>query len=174
MVTGIFVPSDGEAKLELQEFEKLSDYQVAVGGYIQPVEINALGVTVYVNEEGLVRRLPLNSRVTFLWWFHAPEARQRAMLVGNAVIIGPTDSNGDNTSVPPEVVDLLMDTRVYRVEVQVIGGADWHRNQTTYTDYWEALIWAMLLLERWALATDVRVVPVLDDNMLPLFRGDVP
>jgi hypothetical protein len=174
MVTGIFVPSDGEAKMHLEEFNSLADYQHAVGGYIQPVEIAVLGVTVYVNEEGLLRQLPLNSRVTFLWWFHAPEARQRAMLVGNAVIIGATDRNGDNTSVPPEVIELLMETRVYRVEVQVMGEAEWHRNQTTYTDYWEAVIWAMLLLERWALATDVRVVPVLDDNMLPLFRGDVP
>lgn len=32
----------------------------------------------------------------------------------------------------------------------------------------------MTLLERWALATDVRVVPGLDDNMLPLFNGDIP
>jgi hypothetical protein len=96
------------------------------------------------------------------------------MLVGNAVIIGATDRNGDNTSVPSEIIELLMETRVYRVEVQVMGETEWHRNQTTYTDYWEAVIWAMLLLERWALATDVRVVPVHDDNMLPLFRGDAP
>jgi len=30
----------------------------------------------------------------------------------------------------------------------------------------------MLLLERWVLATDVRVVPVLDQDMFPIFRED--
>lgn len=66
-----------------------------------------------------------------------------------------------------------METQVYRVEVQVIGETERHRIAAKYTDYWEAVIWAMLLLERWALATDVRVVPVLDQDMLPLFREDI-
>ena len=69
MVTDIFVPTDGESKMHLEEFNGLADYQHAVSGYIQPVEIAALGVTIYVNEEGPLRQLPLNSRVTFLWWF---------------------------------------------------------------------------------------------------------
>lgn len=50
------------------------------------------------------------------------------MLVGNALITGVTDRNGDNSSVPSEVGELLMETRVYHVEVQVMGETDWHRN----------------------------------------------
>ena len=129
---------DGEAKMHLEEFQSLADYQHAVGGYIQPAEIAAFGVTIYVHEEGLLRQFPLNSRVTFLWWFHTPEARQRAMLVGNAVIIEATERNGDNGSVQREVIELLMETRVYRVEVEVVGENDWRRNQTTYNDYSDA------------------------------------
>jgi phosphatidylserine decarboxylase len=30
----------------------------------------------------------------------------------------------------------------------------------SYTDYFEALVWAMVTLERWTHAEDVRVVPV--------------
>ena len=172
MVKGIVVPGDGGAPLELREFSEFGDYQQAVGGWIEAVAIPSLGVMVFVNEEGLLQHLPLNSRMTFLWWFHVPEVRQRAMLVGNAVIVGAPDEDGNTPDVPATVLSLLMETQVYRVEVQVIGETEWHRNAAKYTDYWEAVIWAMLLLERWALATDVRVVPVLDQDMLPIFRED--
>ncbi len=172
MTKGIVVPHDAEAALEVREFSDFGDYQKAVDGWIEAVDIPSLGVMVFVNEEGLLKHLPLNSRMTFLWWFHVPEARQRAMLVGNAVIVGAPDEEGNTTDVPEAVISLLMETQVYRVEVQVIGETEWHRNAAKYTDYWEAVIWAMLLLERWALATDVRVVPVLDQDVLPIFRED--
>lgn len=172
MTKGIVVPHDAEAALEVRELADFGDYQQAVGGWIEAVNIPSLGIMVFVNEEGLLQHLPLNSRMTFLWWFHVPEARQRAMLVGNAVIVGAPDEEGNTTDVPEAVISLLMETQVYRVEVQVIGETEWHRNAAKYTDYWEAVIWAMLLLERWALATNVRVVPVLDQDMLPIFRED--
>jgi len=95
------------------------------------------------------------------------------MLVGNAVIVGAPNADGNTADVPPAICALLMETQAYRVEVQVIGETEWHHNHAEYTDYWEAVIWAMLLLERWALATDVRVVPVIDQNMLPIFREDI-
>lgn len=94
------------------------------------------------------------------------------MLVGNSAIVGAPDDEGSTTDVPETVVSLLMETRVYRVEVQVIGETEWHRNATKYTDYWEAVIRAMLLLERWALATEAKVVPVLDHDVAPVFRED--
>lgn len=122
--------------------------------------------------KGLLQNLPLNSQMTFLWWFHVPEARQRAMLVGKAVIVGAPDEEGNTTDVPETVTSLLMETKVYTVEVQVIGETEWHPNAAKYSDFWEAVIWAMLLLERWAVATDVRVVPVIDQNILPIFRED--
>ncbi len=173
MTKGILVPHDMDKPLELREFSEFGDYQRAVGGWIESIDIPSLGIMVFVNEEGLLRHMPLNLRMTFLWWFHAPEARQRAMIVGNAVIVGTPDEDGNTTDVPESVISLLMETQVYRVEVQVIGETEWHRNAAKYTDYWEAVIWAMLLLERWALANDVRVVPVIDQNMLPIFREDI-
>lgn len=173
MVKGIVVPGDGEAPLELREFSELGDYQQVVGGWIEPVSIPLLGLRLYMNEEGLLQRLPLNFRATFLWWFHVPEARQRVMLVGDAVIVGAPDAEGNTTDVTPAIVSLLMETQAYRIEVRVIGEIRWHHSHAIYTDYWEAVIWAMLLLERWALATDVRVVPVIDQYMLPIFREDI-
>ncbi|GAA4353234.1 DUF3846 domain-containing protein [Microbacterium rhizosphaerae] len=151
--------------VELREFSSLEDYQAAVGGWIEPVDLLDLGTTVYINEEGLLRQLPFNSRATFLWWYHVPEARQRAMLAGDAVLVGLPDSNGDSTDLPGSVSETLAGSGTWRVEVRTVGDPKWYGNQATYVDYFEALVWAMLTLERWTAAEDVRVVPVLPDEL---------
>lgn len=164
MVTGIVIPADAEQPLELREFTKLEDYQAAVGGWIEAVDVHALGVTIYVNEEGLLRHLPFNSRASFLWWYHVPEARQKTMLVGDAVMVGLPDRCGDNTNLPGNLSHMLTGG-VWRVEVRTHGDPKWYGNQMQYTDYFEALVWAMVTLERWTAAEDVRVVPVGPDRI---------
>lgn len=67
MVRGIVIPADAEKPLEQRDFAQLEDYQAAVDGWIEAVDIHGLGVTVYVNEEGLLRHLPPNSRASCLW-----------------------------------------------------------------------------------------------------------
>lgn len=104
MVQGIVVPSDERAPVEVCEFRSLEDYQTAVGGWIEAVDIPSLGITIYVNEEGLLRQLPFNPRATFLWWYHQAEARQQTMLVGNALVVGLPDRSGESTDVPEAVV----------------------------------------------------------------------
>lgn len=102
MVQGIIVPADNTAPLRTAMLESLEDYQRAVGGWIEAVDIPDLGVTMYVNEEGLVRDLPFNRRATFLWRFHVPQARD-ARLVGDVSVVGLTDSEGENTKLPSEL-----------------------------------------------------------------------
>ena len=65
-----------------------------------------------------------------------------------------------------------VDMRKVRGDLRVIGETEWLRGQITYTDYWEAVIWAMVLFERWALATDVRGVPVSGETRLSSFKGE--
>jgi hypothetical protein len=158
MVNGLVVPSDASQPLEMRTFAKLEDYQAAVGGRIEPVDLPAFGVTIYVNEEGRLNELPFNSRASFLWWYFVPEARQSAMLLGDAVLVGMPDRRGNVTDLPEDVRVLLITPATYRVEVRTIGDPKWYSNQATFPDYWEAIIWAMVLLERWTLARDVRVV----------------
>lgn len=165
MVRALIIPAADHESITECEVNKLEDYQAVVGGWIEPVDIPVLGVTVHVNEEGLLRQLPFNPRATFLWWHFVPEARQTAMLVGPALITGLPDHNGDNTDVPSEVTGMLAQPGEWRVEVRTIGDPKWHRNQMTYSDYFEALVWAMVTLERWSAAEDVRVVPVLADEL---------
>ncbi len=82
------------------------------------------------------------------------------MLVGDAIIVGLSDDRGDNTDVPVPVRELLLRPATFRVEVRTIGDPKWYGNDARYDDYCEAIIWAMVLLERWSSAEDVRVVPV--------------
>lgn len=165
MVQGIVIPADTERPLEQREFARLEDYQAVVGGWIEAVDLHDLGVTVYVNEEGLLRQLPFNSRVSFLWWYHVPEARQKAMVVGDVVLVGLPDRNGDSTDLPREVRSRLLTPARYRVELQMAGSSEWSKDPATFPDYWEALVWGMVFLERIPKAVDVRVHPVEPDEI---------
>lgn len=165
MVQGIVIPAEAEKPLEQRDFARLEDYQAAVGGWIEAVDLHDLGVTVYVNEEGLLRQMPFNSRASFLWWYYVPAARQKSMLVGDAVLIGLPDRNGDSTDLPSDVRNRLLVTMRYRVEVRLSGMSVWHRDSASFPDYWEALIWAMVLLDRIDDAVDVRVLPVDSDEI---------
>ena len=182
MVRALRIPADQDDPITALEVHDLADYQAVVGGWIEPVDISALGVTVFVNEEGLLRHLPINPRATFLWWYFVPEARQKAMLVGPALVVGLPDAKGDSTDVPDTVVDLLTRQREYAVLVKVgddpawhtdsrgalasivlpltAGEPEWFLSAGRYEDYFTALVWAMVLLERWEGATDTNIVPV--------------
>lgn len=182
MVKGIYVPVDETELLEQREFATLDDYQAAVGGWIEAVDVPSLGITIYVNEEGLLRHLPFNPRASFLWWFHVPGAHQ-AMLVGNAVIVGLPDENGDSTDMPREVVDLLTVAREYAVAIQIGGASEssgsngklssillplthgdpsWCLSVARHEDYFSAAAWAVVFRERWTDAVNVRVVSAVE------------
>lgn len=182
MVKGIYVPIDESEPLELREFATFDDCQAAVDGWIEAVDVPSLGVTIYVNEEGLLRHLPFNPRASFLWWFHVPGAHQ-AMIVGNAVIVGLPDENGDSTDMPREVVDLLTVAREYAVAIQMGGTSDpggldsklssillplahgdpsWCISVTRHGDYFSAAAWAVVFRERWTDAVNVRVISALE------------
>lgn len=159
MITGIVIPHDTEAPLVEKQFDGLSDYQAAVGGYIEPVYIESSRLTIFANEEGKVYGLPENRRATCLWWLLSPEARGRDILAGNIVLIGSKRGRGTSTDIPPELIKLLMATSVYKIEVQTVNGDDsWYGNQVEFNNYFEAAIYGLNLLERWTAATDVRVI----------------
>lgn len=178
MVKGIYVPADDNKSLEVRELTKLEDYRAAVDGWIEAVDVPALGVTVYVNEEGLIRRLPFNPRASFLWWYHVPGAH-RAMLVGDVIVVGAPDENGDSTDVQDEIVDLLTVAREYAVAIRIGGSStlsesdgklssillplthgdpSWCLSLTRHENYFSAAAWAVVFRERWAEAVDVKVV----------------
>lgn len=147
MVRGIYIPSDVSAPLEARELTKLEDYQQAVDGSIEAVDVPDLGITIYVNEEGLLRHLDFNAKATFLWWHYVPTARQQAILVGNAVIVGIPDKNGNSTDVPEAASRLLMQHARYAVVLQLTDGSMLGMKHA-HDDFFETIMWASVIEER--------------------------
>ena len=73
------------------EVRDLTEYQRAVAGYIEPITLPT-GSVMYVNEEGRMRGLERN-----------PVAERLAgmrPIVGDVILTGPTNRNGDDTDIP--------------------------------------------------------------------------
>lgn len=158
MVKGLLIPADPELPIEIREFNKLEDYQAAVGGWIEAVDVLPLGITTYVNEEGLLINLPFNSRATFLWWYELPHIRHQVRLVGDAVIVGLPDGDGEMTDIPGTTFALLTKKEPYAVMTLVGDSPRWVSHPFPYDDFFEAVVWAMILSDR---VTDTREVRVM-------------
>lgn len=90
----VIVEANGTVrKAEIEN--SLGAFQAVVGGYIEG--IFKPDFTIYVNEEGLLMRLPQNERIGEVADYPYP-------LVGNALIVGPADSDGNDTDVPAHIV----------------------------------------------------------------------
>jgi len=97
--------------LEREGAITLSFLNQGVGGYLEAVSLRlvrevgpALVATMYVNEEGKLKRLPVNPIGTVL-------ARLAGGLhdtiVGDVVLVGPPDKHGEDTSLAGEWVELI-------------------------------------------------------------------
>ncbi|UOE25122.1 DUF3846 domain-containing protein [Agromyces soli] len=167
----------------MREFSGVDDYARSVDGYIEAVDVPDLGVTIYVNEIGLLRRLPFNSRASFLWWYYEPAARE-SLLVRDAVIVGWPDADGESTDVPEAVLRLLTEPIEHGIVVRLDSapGRDVHpmsrlaqivlpltagdpsllMSSARFASYFDALTWAVVLEQRWPEAEEVEVVPLVD------------
>ncbi|WP_229730368.1 DUF3846 domain-containing protein [Microbacterium sorbitolivorans] len=111
----------------------------AVGGLMEAIDLPKLGITMYVNESGFVERLPLNRRATWLLWQQVPSAWDRTYLVGDVALVGLTDDEGEDTSLPLVFEELVLGTHLLRVESRYEDNLSWWWNDETYDNYWEAL-----------------------------------
>lgn len=72
-----------------------------VGGYIEAVPLEN-GCTMYINEEGKLRGLPINYVANLLAHKLNSGLREYDYIVGNAVVCGPLDGAGYDTSMTEE------------------------------------------------------------------------
>jgi hypothetical protein len=79
---------------------ELGSFQAVVDGYIEGVFGSV--ATIYVNEEGLLMRLPHNPLATL---FAQRILGAGVVLHGTALIVGPGDGEGNDTPVRQTVVD---------------------------------------------------------------------
>lgn len=98
----VIVDPDGTIR-DTEIENSLASFQSIVGGYIEGVFGDK--ATIYVNEEGLLEHLPPNLFATlFAEYFIG----RRVLLVGTALILGPPDSEGNDTGVRPIVADYFI------------------------------------------------------------------
>jgi hypothetical protein len=85
---------------------KYDQINQAVGGYIEALGIVVAGkrVTLYLNEEGKLDNLPLNPIATSLT---RGVVAEWDLIVGDVVVTGPPDGEGNDTGLAPEVVTAL-------------------------------------------------------------------
>lgn len=183
MVKAVFIPADADLKVEVREAEGFEALKTAVGGWVEAIDVDSLGITIYINEEGRVRHLPFNSRASFLWWYYVPRNRP-AMLVGDVIVVGAPNKRGDDTNVPEPALRLLTQEQEVALLLKVggdpldmvhpasqlagivlpltQGDPSWVLSSALYDDFWSAMVWAKVLQERWPAVEETKVVPVAD------------
>lgn len=163
MVQGIIIPATDTQPPRQQSFGELEDYQRAVGGWIEAVDLPSIGATLFVNEEGLLRGLPFNRRAAFLWWHCVPQARGKARLVGDAALVGSPDKSGESTDLSPALMTSLLDKGAYVVETRSPGDQRWRPGPESHEEWIEAVVWATLL-QGYVSDSRVRIRPLGDKN----------
>lgn len=159
MVTGILIPRRTSIPMRRIELSTLMDYQLAVGGYIDTMTLERYGVVLVMNEEGKLKRLNVNRRATCIWWLFADGIVAGDVLQGDVVIVGAEEA-GEFTDAPPEVVSLLLESQRFQVQVQLSRESDlWVPIGDPVSEFFDANVRALQLMEVWQLATTVRVVP---------------
>jgi hypothetical protein len=160
MVTGIVIPHETSVALQKVEFQTLTDYQTAVGGYIELVHLEGHPVAIIADEDGKVKRLPVNSRATCLWWLLNPSGLGGDFLVGDVVILG-AGRRGNMNNVPEKLLALLFETSEYQVQVcRSEKLNDWVPIGETVKDFFEAARRTLTLMEVWNPPEHVKIVAV--------------
>lgn len=157
---GIVIPDDEAEVCFIQNFTDYKQYQNTIGGYFQVIDLTDPECSLFMDEDGKLKSLPMNRRATLLMWMHNPQFRGFDVVCGTAVLIGQPDHNGDTQDIPQELCNLLLDTKSYRYEVQVLNDPlSWVGNQAVYDNWVDAYNAALGLAQRWLLVDKVRVVP---------------
>lgn len=98
-IKALIIEPDGTSRVTEIENE-LASFQAIVGGYIEVVMSGM--ASIYVNEEGLILNQPFNPLATL---FAYRVLGLNSPLHGPALIVGPPDSNGNDTHVHQSVID---------------------------------------------------------------------
>ena len=163
LLHAILIPTDEERPLYKTAIDGLSGLQDAVGGLIQAVDLGPLNATFFVNEEGKLQQQPINRRATLMWWLLFPSARHMDVIVGDAVMVGHPDEDGNSTDVPEAVTKLLFETKSYKAEFQTYDDANkFNGNLMRFEDYFVAANYALGKAESWTAVQRCRVVPAED------------
>jgi hypothetical protein len=92
---------------EEKDFNGLKDMQGAVNGLIEIVHMyDYYGEEVlsgYVNEEGIMLELPLNTVASALSFMFG----NNPMMLGNMIVLGKDDGEGNDTDIPQDILAFI-------------------------------------------------------------------
>ncbi len=167
MIHAIQIPVEEERPLYKVAIENLAGMQAAVGGYIEILDLGPLTASLVVNEEGKLEKLAINRRATLLFWMLFPSIRGRDVILGDVLIVGYPDKQGNTTDAPKEVFELLFDTRSYKAEFQTFDDKNkFNGNLMRFESYFDACNYAITKSQRWTAVERTRVVPAEGDRLV--------
>jgi len=109
MKKALAITTLGEATIIDINDDSLEKLQKAVGGYVQAVDL-CEGVTMWCNEEGKMMSLPHNPFGQAFWEtaFPVSEFGRTDYIVGDIVLTGGADDEGDTLGLTSEEIDELL------------------------------------------------------------------
>lgn len=158
MVRGLVIRPEIHRPIELREFDVLEDYQIAVEGWIEAVDVPSLGITMFVNESGLAHKLRYNARVTSIWWYEVEAVRHHSVLCGTAVVVGMPNDDGEMQDIPQPTLRLLASEEPYAVMTKFADTERWLAHPREYAGYLDAVVWAMIFADPVTTTIEVKVL----------------
>ncbi|QXT64195.1 hypothetical protein [Tessaracoccus palaemonis] len=159
MPKGIVIRADMKAPPEFHDFNIIADLEDVTGYPLKTVPIPTLGVVAVANAQGNKRKLPVNTYATLLWWFWVPALRRQVVLLGDIVLLGEPDPDGQPTNVPAPFAGYVLSQNGHRVQLKVTGEKDWYRTATIAPNYFDAIVLAFELLDNLPGAEAAQIVP---------------
>lgn len=107
MSKAVILKTDGTRKVVDFSTDSLKVLQEAVGGYIEAVQLKD-NLTMWLNEEGKMNGLPHNENAQF--YFDLAFGPGVDFIVGNAVMTGGIDKEGETLGLDDRVVESMTTT----------------------------------------------------------------
>ncbi|MDQ4214749.1 DUF3846 domain-containing protein [Microbacterium sp. ASV81] len=144
MVRCIVIPRDGNGTPRIQELDGIRDFQKVTGGWLEPIDLPALAVTIWVNEASERDRSRFNSRATALWWFYSTRMHRQRFILGDVVLTG--DDNGEvGAEVPDDIIQGMLTPHEFVIQVSLEGDELWRNTPVCFDNIFDAIQWCMLV-----------------------------
>ena len=146
MVRSIIIPHDQSRPATICELADLGAFQTAVDGSLEPLEIPALDVTVYMSEGARRQHKPLNVRANALWWYCSAVPTEYPLILGDVVLSGNGQHFDEDGGDVPVFVEQFLGARGFLVQATRRGDHQtWHDTFARFDDPFDAAAWCSLL-----------------------------
>lgn len=159
MIKGIVIPANEDQPITVLDYEQsdIDAIQNVVGGYFEAVEAPDADLTFWINEEGKFISVPPNRRATSLLWAVNPAWINHDILMGDVLLSGGADAHGNTKSVPADILQMMFDSRKFRVEFKLPDITNWVTCSQRHFDYWEALLHGAQVAQQWKPVRSFRI-----------------